>query len=334
MLRYRRIELRGVRNMKKKLFITRKFPAHIVEPLQEYYDIEQWEEEEIVIPREKLLAAVADCEVLWVTLADQVDEELLLHAPKLKLVTNLAVGYNNIDVKALRKRGIMATNTPGVLTNTTADLVWGLLLATARRIPESERYLREGKWKSWYPMQLVGKDVSGSTIGIIGMGRIGQAVARRAKGFDMKILYNNRRRRHEVEEMYGFQYVSLEDLLKQSDFVVIMTPFNNDTVGLIGAKELALMKEDAVLINASRGGIIDENALYDTLKNGKLWAAGLDVFEQEPIALDHPLLTLPNVVALPHIGSASLQTRTAMLMLNVKELTAYGQGKAVTNRID
>ena len=168
--------------------------------------------------------------------------------------------------KALRKHGIMATNTPGVLTNTTADLVWGLLLATARRIPESERYLREGKWKSWYPMQLVGKDVSGSTIGIIGMGRIGQAVARRAKGFDMKILYNNRRRRHEVEEMYGFQYVSLEDLLKQSDFVVIMTPFNTDTVGLIGAKELALMKDDAVLINASRGGIINENALYDTLK--------------------------------------------------------------------
>lgn len=320
--------------MKKKLFITRKFPAHIVEPLKEYYDIEQWEEEEIVIPREKLLAAVADCEVLWVTLADQVNEELLLHAPNLKLVTNLAVGFNNIDIKALRKRGIMATNTPGVLTNTTADFVMGLLLATARRIPEGDRYLRGGKWKSWYPMQLVGKDVSGATIGIIGMGRIGQAVARRAKGFDMKILYNNRRRRHEAEEMYGFQYASLEDLLKQSDFVVIMTPFNNDTVGLIGAEELAMMKDDAVLINASRGGIIDENALYDTLKSGKLWAAGLDVFEQEPISLDHPLLTLPNVVALPHIGSASLQTRTAMLMLNVKELTAYGQGKVPSNRID
>ena len=320
--------------MKKKLFITRKFPTHIVEPLKEYYDIEQWEEEEVVIPREKLLAAVADCEVLWVTLADQVDEELLLHAPNLKLVTNLAVGFNNIDIKALRKRGIMATNTPGVLTNTTADFVMGLLLATARRIPESERYLREGKWKSWYPMQLVGKDVSGATIGIIGMGRIGQAVARRAKGFDMKILYNNRRRRHEAEEMYGFHYVSLEDLLQQSDFVVIMTPYNNDTVGLIGAEELALMKDDAVLINASRGGIIDENALYETLKSGKLWAAGLDVFEHEPIALDHPLLTLPNVLALPHIGSASLQTRTAMLMLHVKALTAFGQGKAPSNRID
>jgi len=320
--------------MKKKLFITRKFPTHIVELLQEFYEISQWDEEEIVIPREKLLAAVADCEVLWVTIADQVDEELLSHAPNLKLVTNLAVGYNNIDVKALKKRGIMATNTPGVLTNTTADLVFGLLLATARRIPESERYLREGKWKSWYPMQLVGKDVSGATIGIIGMGRIGQAVARRAKGFNMKILYNNRRRRHEAEEMYGFLYVSLEDLLKQSDFVVIMTPYNSDTEGLIGAKELALMKEDAVLINASRGGIIDEDALYDVLKNGKLWAAGLDVFEQEPIAMDHPLLTLPNVVALPHIGSASLETRTAMLMLNVKALTAYGQGKAISNRID
>jgi len=320
--------------MKKKLFITRKFPTHIVELLQEFYEISQWDEEEIVIPREKLLAAVADCEVLWVTIADQVDEELLSHAPNLKLVTNLAVGYNNIDVKALKKRGIMATNTPGVLTNTTADLVFGLLLATARRIPESERYLREGKWKSWFPMQLVGKDVSGATIGIIGMGRIGQAVARRAKGFDMKILYNNRRRRHEAEEMYGFLYVSLEDLLKQSDFVVIMTPYNSDTEGLIGAKELALMKEDAVLINASRGGIIDEDALYDVLKNGKLWAAGLDVFEQEPIAMDHPLLTLPNVVALPHIGSASLETRTAMLMLNVKALTAYGQGKAISNRID
>jgi len=320
--------------MKKKLFITRKFPVHIVEPLQEYYEIEQWEEEEAVIPREKLLMAVTDCEVLWVTIEDQVDEELLSHAPNLKLVTNLAVGFNNIDVKALRKRGIMATNTPGVLTNTTADLVFGLLLATARRIPESERYLREGKWKSWYPMQLVGKDVSGATIGIIGMGRIGQAVARRAKGFDMKILYNNRRRRHEAEEMYGFKYASLEELLKLSDFVVIMTPYNSDTVGLIGSEELALMKDDAVLINASRGGIIDEDALYHTLKNGKLWAAGLDVFEHEPIALDHPLLTLPNVVALPHIGSASLETRMAMFMLNVKALTAYGQDKAVSNRID
>ncbi len=224
--------------MKKKLFITRKFPVHIVEPLQEYYEIEQWEEEEAVIPREKLLTAVTDCEVLWVTIEDQVDEELLSHAPNLKLVTNLAVGFNNIDVKAIRKRGIMATNTPGVLTNTTADLVFGLLLATARRIPESERYLREGKWKSWYPMQLVGKDVSGATIGIIGMGRIGQAVARRAKGFDMKILYNNRRRRHEAEEMYGFKYASLEELLKLSDFVVIMTPYNSDTVGLIGQRSL------------------------------------------------------------------------------------------------
>ena len=320
--------------VKKKLFITRKFPAHIVEPLEEFYEIKQWPEEELVIPREKLLEEVADCEVLWVTLEDLVDDELLSHAPNLKLVTNLAVGFNNIDLPALRKYGVMATNTPGVLTNSTADLVFGLLLATARRIPESERYLRAGKWKSWYPMQLVGKDVSHTTIGIIGMGRIGQAVARRAKGFDMKVLYHNRRRRHEAEEMYGFRYATLEELLQQSDYVVIMTPYNKDTVGLIGAKELAMMKEDAVLINASRGGIIDELALYETLNNGKLWAVGLDVFEYEPIAMDHPLLTLPNVVALPHIGSASIKARTDMLMLNYQALAAYGQGKAVSNRID
>ena len=320
--------------MKKKLFITRKFPAQFVEPLEEFYDIEQWPEEELVIPREKLLEAVAHCEVLWVTLEDLVDEELLSHAPNLKLVTNLAVGFNNIDIPALRKHGVMATNTPGVLTNSTADLVFGLLLATARRIPESDRYLREGKWKSWYPMQLVGKDVSGTTMGVIGMGRIGQAVARRAKGFDMKVLYHNRRRRHEAEEMYGFKYSSLEELLQQSDFVVIMTPYNKDTIGLIGAKELAMMKDDAVLINASRGGIIDEAALYETLKSGKLWAAGLDVFEYEPIPMDHPLLTLPNVVALPHIGSASIQARSAMLTLNYNALATYGQGKAISNRID
>lgn len=307
---------------------------HFVEPLEEFYDIEQWPEEELVMPREKLLEAVAHCEVLWVTLEDIVDEELLSRAPNLKLVTNLAVGFNNIDIAALRKYGVKATNTPGVLTNSTADLVFGLLLATARRIPESERYLREGKWKSWYPMQLVGKDVSGTTIGIIGMGRIGQAVARRAKGFDMKVLYHNRRRRHEAEEMYGFKYASLQELLQQSDFVVIMTPYNKDTVGLIGEKELAMMKDDAVLINASRGGIIDEAALYETLNNGKLWAVGLDVFEYEPIAMDHPLLTLPNVVALPHIGSASMKARTDMLMLNYNALAAYGQGKAVSNRID
>ncbi|CAM5603533.1 D-glycerate dehydrogenase OS=Lysinibacillus sphaericus OX=1421 GN=LS41612_20805 PE=3 SV=1 [Lysinibacillus sphaericus] len=316
--------------MKKKLFITRKFPAQFVEPLEEHYDIEQWEEEETVIPRAKLLAAVANCEVLWVTIADQVDEELLSHAPNLKLVTNLAVGFNNIDVPALRKRGIMATNTPGVLTNTTADLVFGLLLVQHVEYQKASVIYVKVNGKA-VPMQLVGKDY-GATIGIIGMGR--WAGCCRAKGFDMKVLYHNRRRRHEAEEMYGFCYASLEELLTKSDFVVIMTPYNKDTVGLIGAKELALMQEDAVLINASRGGIIDENALYNTLKNGKLWAAGLDVFEQEPVALDHPLLTLPNVVVLPHIGSASLKTRTAMLMLNVNALMAYGQGKPLSNRID
>lgn len=320
--------------MKKKLFITRKLPAHIVEPLHSYFDVAEWSEEEAVIPREKLLAAVKDCHALWVTLADQVDVELLAHAPNLQIVSTLSVGFNNIDVDAVRSRGIIATNTPDVLTETTADLVFALLLATARRIPEAERYLREGKWQGWYPLQLVGKDVGGATIGIIGLGRIGQAVARRASGFNMKVLYHNRSRKLVEEQQYGFHYKTLEDLLQESDFVVVMAPFSKETEGLIAERQLALMKKDAVLINAARGGIVDEVALYQALKGGKLWAAGLDVFEQEPIALSHPLLTLPNVVALPHIGSASLQTRTAMMKLNVAALVAYAKGETVLNRVD
>lgn len=320
--------------MKKKLFITRKLPAHIVEPLHRYFDVAEWSEEEAVIPREKLLAAVKDCHALWVTLADQVDVELLAHAPNLQIVSTLSVGFNNIDVDAVRSRGIIATNTPDVLTETTADLVFALLLATARRIPEAERYLREGKWQGWYPLQLVGKDVGGATIGIIGLGRIGQAVARRASGFNMKVLYHNRSRKLVEEQQYGFHYKTLEDLLQESDFVVVMAPFSKETEGLIAERQLALMKKDAVLINAARGGIVDEVALYQALKDGKLWAAGLDVFEQEPIALSHPLLTLPNVVALPHIGSASLQTRTAMMKLNVAALVAYAKGEMVLNRVD
>ncbi|MEC1179473.1 D-glycerate dehydrogenase [Metasolibacillus meyeri] len=320
--------------MKKQLFITRKLPSHIIEPLHTYYNIVEWPEEEVVMPREKLLAAVKDCEALWVTLADQVDAELLAYAPNLKIVSTLSVGFNNIDMNALRGRGIIATNTPDVLTDTTADLVFALLLATARRIPEAERYLREGKWQGWYPLQLVGKDVGGATIGIIGLGRIGQAVAKRALGFDMKVLYHNRNRKLAEEERYGFHYRALEDLLQESDFVVVMTPYSKETEGLIGERELALMQEDAVLINVARGGIVNETALYDALKNNKLWAAGLDVFEQEPVALQHPLLTLPNVVALPHIGSASLQTRTAMMNLNVQALLAYAQGETILNRVD
>lgn len=320
--------------LKKKLLITRKLPAHIVEPLGVYYDIAEWREEEASMPRQKLLASVKDCEALWVTLADKVDAELLAHAPNLKIVSTLSVGFNNIDINALRGRGIIATNTPDVLTETTADLVFALLLATARRIPEAERYLREGQWEGWYPLQLVGKDVGGATIGIIGLGRIGQAVAQRALGFNMKVLYYNRSRKIAVEEQYGFHYRAFEDVLKEADFIVLMTPYSEATKGLIGERELALMKDDAVLINAARGGIIDEVALYHALKNGKLWAAGLDVFEQEPVDLQHPLLTLPNVVALPHIGSASLQTRTAMMNLNVQALCAYARGEQVLNRIN
>ncbi|MER2072390.1 MAG: D-glycerate dehydrogenase, partial [Psychrobacillus sp.] len=241
--------------------------------------------------------------------------------------------YNNIDIEAAKEKGIIVTNTPGVLTETTADLTFALLLATARRITEAEQDIRAGKWKSWTPMQLTGMDVYGSTLGIIGMGRIGEAVARRAKGFDMKVLYHNRTRKLESEQQYNFTYVELETLLKESDFVVILTPLTPETRGLIGKKELEMMKETSALINVARGGIVDEQELYDALVNKSIWAAGLDVFETEPVPLDHPLLTLPNVTVLPHIGSASIYTRLAMMQINATAIEDALEERVPENRV-
>jgi glyoxylate reductase len=236
------------------------------------------------------------------------------------VISNMAVGYNNIDVAEATRRNILVTNTPDVLTETTADLTFALLMATARRITEAERFLRDGKWKIWSPMLLTGQDVYGATLGIIGLGRIGSAVARRARGFDMRVLYHSTRRNEQAERDLGVQYAGLDELLSESDFVVIMTPLTPQTRNLIGARELALMKPTAVLVNTARGGVVDERALYDALKDGKIWAAGLDVFEQEPVPTDHPLLSFPNVTALPHIGSASIRTRIRMAELAAENL--------------
>jgi len=251
----------------------------------------------------------------------------------LKIVSNMAVGYNNIDIEAAREQGIIVTNTPGVLTETTADLTFGLLLATARRMMEAENDVRKGNWTSWSPMGYTGMDVGGATLGIIGMGRIGEAVARRAKGFNMRVLYNNRNRKLEAEAEYGFEFMELDGLLAEADFVVILTPLKPETVGLISARELKLMKNTAVLVNVSRGGIVDEMALFEALKAGTIWAAGLDVFKTEPVPLDNPLLTLPNVTVLPHIGSASIKTRLAMMNLNAQAIMAVLEGRDPENRI-
>ncbi|MBG0918806.1 D-glycerate dehydrogenase [Exiguobacterium sp. SRB7LM] len=319
--------------MKKRIYITRRLPEEAVEPLRDQYDVRMWEHEGESVPREVLLEEASSAHALWTMLSDTIDREVFERATHLEVVSNLAVGYNNIDLNAAKENGVIVTNTPDVLTETTADLTFGLMMMTARRLGEAERDLRAGEWKSWLPMGYVGMDLYQAKLGIIGMGRIGEAVARRARGFDMEVLYHNRTRRHESESMYGFTYAELDELLTQSDFVVVLAPLTDETQGMLGAKEFAKMKETSIFINVARGEIIDEQVLYEALKARKIWGAGLDVFTKEPIALDHPLLTLPNVTTLPHIGSATIRTRLAMMALNRDAITNVLEGKEPKNRL-
>ncbi len=315
--------------MKPSIYITRKIPDGVLNLLQEQCHVNMWEEEDIPVSREVLAKEIAEVDGLFCLLTEEIDADLIEQAPKLKVISNMAVGYNNIDVQYAASKGIIVTNTPGVLTETTADLTFALLMAVSRRIVEAEHFLQAGEWKTWSPMLLTGQDVFGATLGIIGLGRIGEAVARRAKGFNMNVLYHNRSRKQEAEETIGIQYAELEQLLKTSDFICVLTPYTEETRNLISYEQFALMKNSAVLINTSRGGIVNEEALYQALLEGKIWGAGLDVFEQEPVPLDHPLLTLPNVVAVPHIGSASIQTRLKMAKLAAENLINGLYGKPV-----
>ncbi|MEK5272200.1 D-glycerate dehydrogenase [Aeribacillus sp. FSL K6-8394] len=320
--------------MRPRVFVTRKIPEKALLMLEERCDVRMWQKEDVPVPKDVLKEELAEAEGLFCLLTEKIDADLLDHAPHLRVISNMAVGYNNIDVSAATRKGIMVTNTPDVLTETTADLTFALLMATARRLLEASDYLRRGEWKTWSPMLLTGQDVHGATLGIIGMGRIGEAVAKRAKGFDMRVLYHNRNRKPEVEEKLGVTYADLPTLLKESDFVCILTPYTSETHHLIGKGELAIMKKTAVLINTSRGGVVDENALYEALTTGTILAAGLDVFEQEPVPLNHPLLSLPNVVALPHIGSASVQTRTRMAELAAQNLLQALAGELPENLVN
>ncbi|MGM0845850.1 MAG: 2-hydroxyacid dehydrogenase [Bacillota bacterium] len=313
--------------MKPYVYVTRKLPEEVLVSLQDQYEVEMWEGEDISVPHELLLEKAQKASGILSMLSDSIDKELFNQAAKLKVVANLAVGFDNIDLKAANEQGIAVCNTPDVLTDTTADLTFGLMMAAARRLVEADRYIREGKWKSWSPLLMAGMDIHHKTVGIIGMGSIGEAFAKRAKGFDMNILYHNRSRKPEAEEALGAQYASLDELLAQSDFVVCLAPLTPETNGLLQREQFRMMKSSAIFINAARGPIVNEEALYEALVNGEIAAAGLDVFEAEPIDKTHPLLSLKNVVALPHIGSSSVETRMEMMKLCVSNIKAVLEGE-------
>jgi glyoxylate reductase len=301
--------------------------------IQEVCDVEVWEDE-LPPPREVLLEKIKGKDGLLSLLTDKVDAELMDAAGTLRVISNYAVGYDNIDVKAATERGIPVGNTPGVLTETTADLAFTLLMVVARRVVEGVDYVRAGRWKTWGPRLLLGQDVYGATLGIIGFGRIGQAMARRARGFGMKVLYYNRTRRGDLEVSLGVRYVDLDTLLRESDFISIHTDLNPSTYHLINAEALAKMKRTAILINTARGPIVDPVALAEALEKGTIAGAGLDVTEPEPIPVDSPLLQLPNCVIVPHIGSASVATRGLMARMAAENLLAGVRGERLPNCVN
>jgi len=313
-------------HMKPKVFVARPIPDQGLDLVKECCDAEIWEGE-LPPPRDVLLSKVKDLEGLLCLLTETVDAELLDSAPNLKVVSNMAVGFDNIVVAECTKRGIPVGNTPGVLTDTTADMAWALLMSGARRVVEAADYVRAGKWKTWGPMLLMGQDVYGATLGIIGLGRIGAAVAKRATGFDMRILYYDVRRREDLESEWGLEYVDLDTLLQKSDFVTIHTVLIPETHHLIGERELQLMKETAVLVNAARGPIVDSQALYQALRGGQISYAALDVTEPEPINMDNPLLELDNIIIVPHIASASYATRGKMAEMAARNVIAGVRGE-------
>ncbi len=320
-------------NRKPRVLVTREVFDETLEYLRQHCEVIDNQGDQPYAP-EALGKALAACDGLMCCLTDRVDVALLAAAPGLKAVANIAVGYNNIDVPACTARGVMATNTPGVLDDSTADLAWTLMLGAARRITEVERRVRNGEWTGWQLKQWLGVDVHHATLGIVGMGRIGQAIARRAAGFDMKVIYHNRKPiEPELEHKCNAAYVSFEELLAQSDFIVLQVPYSPATHHLIGAAQLAKMKPTAILINSTRGGVVDDAALVAALKNGTIRGAGLDVYENEP-KLHPEFLKLDNVVLAPHVGSSTEATRKAMAMLAAKNLVAVMRGETPPNLLN
>ncbi len=319
--------------MKQKIVVTREVFDETLEYLGRHFEVVA-NQEDRRHSRDELIALLQGAAGAQTSGTDRIDGELLDRCPGLRAVCNTAVGYNNIDLDACTARGVMATNTPGVLDDSVADYTMGLVIATCRRIGEGERYLRAGQWTGTYLKQTLGQDVHGATLGLFGFGRIGQAIAKRARGFDMNILYHSRSRAAaEAERPFDARYVSKEALLREADIVLLILPYTPETHHYIGAKELSMMKRSAVLINMARGGIVDDAALIEALKKKTIWAAGLDVFENEP-RLNPGFLALENAVLSPHIASASEPTRKAMAMTAAKNLVAALTGGAPPNLLN
>ena len=313
---------------KPKVFVARKMAREALDKIADATEMELWEDE-LPPSRDVFMQKVKDIDGLLCLLTDKIDGEIMDAGPKLKVISNLAVGFDNINVAEATKRGILVSNTPGVLTETTADFAFALLMAAGRRVAEGDRYTRRGDWRTWGPMILMGYDIHHATLGIIGCGRIGLEMARRARGFSMKVLYyDDFRRKPEEEKEFGLEYVpSVKELLPRADFVSVHVPLTPKTHHLISTAEFAAMKPTAVLINSARGPIVDPKALYEALKSGQIFAAGLDVTEPEPITMDDPLLTLDNIVIAPHIASASVATRTKMANMAADNLLAGLRGE-------
>ena len=319
--------------LKPKVYVTRLLPQVAMDKIQAFCDAKVWEGD-LPPPRDMLLQNVVGVEGLLSLLTDKVDAELMDRAPKLKVVSNCAVGFDNVDVTEATKRQILVGNTPGVLTETTADFAFALMMAAARRVVEGDRVVRAGKWKTWGPMILLGQDIHDATLGVVGFGRIGLAVAKRAKGFGMRILYTDVVRNKQAENELGLEYVAMERLLGQSDFITLHVNLTPETHHLIGRKQLESMKATSILVNTSRGPIVDNMALYDALHTGKIAYAALDVTEPEPIPANHPLLTLDNIIVVPHIASASVATRTKMAVIAAENLIAGLKGEMPPNPVN
>lgn len=319
--------------MKPHVFITRYLPEAALEKAREACDVDLWEDE-MPPPYEALQQRSRGKDGVLTMLTDRIDAAFMDAAgPALKVISQMAVGYDNIDIQAAQERGIAVGNTPGVLTEATADLAFTLLLAAARRIVEGVRYIENGEWKTWHPTVLLGRDLAGAKLGIVGFGRIGRAVAKRASGFDMSILAYSPRLTDEAARAASVERTDLDTLLRESDFVSLHTPLNAETRHLINRERLALMKPTAILVNTARGGVVDQDALYQALVDGVIGGAALDVTTPEPLPADHPLLKLPNVIVVPHLGSATIGTRGRMAAMAVDNLIAGLAGKPLPNAL-